>query len=57
MSNLHAKFNAFVKNDCGATAIEYALIATIIGVGIVASLIALKGGLNNSLTKTADQFK
>jgi pilus assembly protein Flp/PilA len=48
---------SFRDNESGATAIEYALIAGIIGVGIVTSLITLKGALNTSLTTTADQFK
>jgi pilus assembly protein Flp/PilA len=48
----------FVKDEKGATAIEYALIAGIIGIGIVASLGTLKTGLstifnnvNTGLTK------
>ncbi len=37
----------FVKDESGATAIEYALIAGIIGLGIIVSLGALRDGLNN----------
>jgi pilus assembly protein Flp/PilA len=36
----------FLEDEKGATAIEYALIAGIIGIGIVASLGTLKTGLN-----------
>ena len=36
----------FVKDESGATAIEYGLIAAIIGVGIIASLQMLKNSLN-----------
>jgi pilus assembly protein Flp/PilA len=38
-------FSRFVKDESGATAIEYGLIAAIIGVGIIVSL----GGVRNSL--------
>ena len=34
-------FLSFVKNEDGATAIEYALIASILSIGIVGSLQAL----------------
>ncbi len=36
----------FVKDESGATAIEYGLIAAIVGVGIVTGLTTLKTGLN-----------
>ncbi len=38
----------FVKDESGATAIEYGLIAAIVGVGIIVSL----GGLRNQLSAT-----
>jgi pilus assembly protein Flp/PilA len=38
----------FIKNESGATAIEYGLIAAIVGVGLVAGL----NGLKTSLTTT-----
>ncbi len=38
----------FVKDESGATAIEYGLIAAIVGVGIIAAL----GGLKNNLSTT-----
>ncbi len=41
-------FHRFVKDDSGATAIEYGLIAAIVGVGIILSL----GGLRNQLNLT-----
>ena len=37
----------FVKDESGATAIEYGLIAAIVGVGIIAGLGNLKDGLND----------
>jgi pilus assembly protein Flp/PilA len=39
-------FSRFVKDESGATAIEYGLIAAIIGVGIIASLGTVKDALN-----------
>jgi pilus assembly protein Flp/PilA len=39
-------FASFLKDESGATAIEYGLIAAIVGVGIISGLQALKGGLN-----------
>ena len=36
----------FLKDESGATAIEYGLIAAIVGVGIITGLGTLKGGLN-----------
>jgi pilus assembly protein Flp/PilA len=38
-------FSRFVKDESGATAIEYGLIAAIVGVGIILSLGVLKNGL------------
>lgn len=37
----------FVGDEAGATAIEYGLIAAIVGIGIVVGLGALRDGLNN----------
>jgi pilus assembly protein Flp/PilA len=39
-------FSRFVKDESGATAIEYGLIAAIIGVGIIVSLGGVKNALN-----------
>lgn len=36
----------FIKDEAGATAIEYGLIAAIIGVGIIAALGNVKDALN-----------
>jgi pilus assembly protein Flp/PilA len=38
-------FSRFLKDESGATAIEYGLIAAIVGVGIIASLGTLKEAL------------
>ncbi len=37
----------FLTNESGATAIEYGLIAAIIGIGIIVGLGNVKTGLNN----------
>lgn len=39
-------FSRFVNDESGATAIEYGLIAAIVGVGIILSLGTLKNALN-----------
>ena len=36
----------FIQDESGATAIEYALVATIIGVGIIAALGTFRTSLN-----------
>jgi pilus assembly protein Flp/PilA len=43
MKNL---FSRFANDESGATAIEYGLIAAIIGVGLVAALTGLKNNLS-----------
>jgi pilus assembly protein Flp/PilA len=40
----------FLKDESGATAIEYGLIAALIAVAIVAALTTLGGGLNTLFT-------
>ena len=56
MSNILSRF---VNDESGATAIEYGLIAAIVGVGIIAGLGQVKSGLDTifgnvqtELTKT-----
>lgn len=38
----------FIKNESGATAIEYGLIAALLAVGIVAALTTLRGELRTT---------
>lgn len=56
MTNL---FSRFVKDESGATAIEYGLIAAIVGVGIIAGLenlqVALDGIFNTVGTELNEQ--
>ena len=43
----------FAKDQSGVTAIEYGLIATLIGVAIIAGATALGGKLNDAFTGIA----
>ncbi len=50
-------FTRFLKDESGATAIEYALIAAIVGLGLIFALTTLTGdikdafnGIGNALT-------
>ena len=45
-----SRFVAFLKNDSGATAIEYGLIAAGISVTIIAVVFGLGSGLNTTFT-------
>ena len=47
----------FVANESGATAIEYALIASLIAVAIIASLQAVTTKLNNVFSEVAGALK
>jgi pilus assembly protein Flp/PilA len=49
-------FSRFKNNESGATAIEYALIAAIIGIGLIVVLGQLRGGINNSFTEITDNL-
>lgn len=54
-------FSRFMKDESGATAIEYGLIAAIVAVGIIAALsnlrTALQGTFNNVATQLNDASK
>jgi pilus assembly protein Flp/PilA len=43
----------FLKNDSGATAIEYGLIAALISVAIIVGATAVGGGVNSTFTSVA----
>ena len=51
MKNLVARF---VKNTSGATAIEYGLIAALVGIAISAGATALGGALNATFNTVTD---
>lgn len=44
----------FIKDESGATAIEYALIAALIAVGLVTSLDGVRGALVATFTSVVD---
>ncbi|MFO1173505.1 MAG: Flp family type IVb pilin [Hyphomicrobiaceae bacterium] len=48
MNKLFARFG---KDESGATAIEYALIAAIVGIGIITALGSMKDELNETFEK------
>ncbi len=53
-------FSRFLKDESGATAIEYGLIAAIVGVGIIAGLNALQvslDGILRSIGLELDKYK
>ena len=47
----------FATDRSGATAIEYALIAGVVGLGLVISLAAIAGGLNGILNTISSELK
>jgi len=46
----------FGHDESGATAIEYALIAAIVGIGIISSLSTMKTSLATTFTTTANDL-
>jgi pilus assembly protein Flp/PilA len=51
-----SSFRRFVKDDSGATAIEYGLIAALVSVAIIAVLSTLGDNLNTTFQSVADQL-
>lgn len=47
-------FARFMKDESGATAIEYGLIAALVAVGIIAALQALTGELDATFQRVED---
>lgn len=52
-----SKIVAFLKNDSGATAIEYGLIAAGISIAIIAVVNGLGSKLNDTFTSISTQLK
>ncbi len=48
---------SFVKSESGATAIEYALIAAVVGIGIIVALGNVKNELNNTFQTTVTDLQ
>lgn len=49
-------FSRFVKDESGATAIEYGLIAAIVAVGIIAALGNVKSALQTTFNSVGTQL-
>jgi pilus assembly protein Flp/PilA len=49
-------FRRFVKDDSGATAIEYGLIAALVSVAIIVALGTLGNNLNATFTAVSDEL-
>jgi pilus assembly protein Flp/PilA len=54
MQNLFARF---AKDESGATAIEYGLIASLISVAIIGAATTLGNNINNTFNKVAGNMK
>ena len=50
-------FRRFVKDDSGATAIEYGLIAALVSVAIIAALTLLGNNLNATFQAVANNLE
>ena len=53
---MSALFNRFAKCQSGGTAIEYGLIAALIGVAIIGALSATGGNLGNTFNKVKNNL-
>ena len=49
-------FRSFLKDETGATAIEYGLIAALVSVAIIAALTTLGGNLTETFQSVAAQL-
>ena len=47
----------FMRDEAGATAIEYALIAILVSVAAIGAMTTLGGKLDAAFTSVANQFK
>jgi pilus assembly protein Flp/PilA len=50
-------FKSFIANESGATAIEYALIASLIAVAIIGALTTLGGKISSTFSEIANTLK
>jgi pilus assembly protein Flp/PilA len=57
MSKIVSAVKTFVADENGVTAIEYGLIAALVGVAIVASVKALGGQLETTFTTVSNAMK
>ncbi len=52
-----AQIEVFIRSEAGTTAIEYALIAGILSISIVAALTLVRGEIQNAFTSVVIGFK
>jgi pilus assembly protein Flp/PilA len=50
-------FNRFLKDDSGATAIEYGLIAALVAVAAITAMTTVGTNLTGTFTKVSDKLK
>lgn len=50
-------FRRFIRDDSGVTSIEYAVIASLISIGIVSAASTIGGTLQNTFTTVASNLK
>jgi pilus assembly protein Flp/PilA len=51
------RIKMFLADESGATAIEYALIAALIALGIVASVTGIAGKIGNTMNEVSSNLK
>jgi pilus assembly protein Flp/PilA len=56
-SNMSSLIVRFLKDECGATAIEYGLIAALISVAIISVVTTMGTKLNTTFTSVAGALK
>jgi len=57
MWEMHGSLRAFIKDESGATAIEYALIAAGIAVAIITAVKGIGAKLNTTFSSISTQLK
>jgi pilus assembly protein Flp/PilA len=48
---------AFIKDESGATMVEYAILVALIAVAVIATVILLRVEIQNAFQKVADELK
>ncbi len=54
---MNRDFACFLQDECGATAIEYALIASLIAVAIISATSILGGKISTTFTSISNQLR
>ena len=52
-----SRFKSFLADDAGATAIEYALMSSLIALAIITAVSALGSGLSNEFSEVSAALK